>query len=206
MLVIRLIILTIDMSIPPNPAVGSSLLGPDPAASGPPADDARHENDWYNQSFGDYVVSEQPLYTKRAVRMVCVGAGATGLQLAYKAERLLQNVAVQIYEKNSDIGGTWLENRYPGCTCDIPSHSYQFPWARNPGWSQYYAGSPEIWQYFKDIATKFDLERYIKFEHTVTEARWNEDDGVWELSITAADGSTVTDRCEILVNGSGVLK
>jgi cation diffusion facilitator CzcD-associated flavoprotein CzcO len=55
--------------------------------------------------------------------MIVVGAGATGLQIAYKAERLLENVEVVVYEKNKDVGGTWLENRYPGCTCDIPSHS-----------------------------------------------------------------------------------
>lgn len=60
-------------------------------------------------------ISEQTLYTKRKLRIICVGAGAAGLQLAYKAERLLENVELQIYEKNDDIGGTWLENRYPGC-------------------------------------------------------------------------------------------
>ena len=96
-------------------------LGPDPDACN--GVDLIHENEWYNQSLGDYVISEQPIYTKRPIRMVCIGAGATGLQLAYKAERLLENVTLQIYEKNDDIGGTWLENRYPGCTCDIPSHS-----------------------------------------------------------------------------------
>ena len=47
-------------------------------------------------------------YEKRHLRIVVVGAGATGLQIAYKAERVLENVDLQIYEKNSDIGGTWL--------------------------------------------------------------------------------------------------
>jgi hypothetical protein len=96
--------------------------GPDPDASIPEST-AHHENEWYNQDFDGYRITEQPLHTKRHIRMVCVGAGAAGLQIAYKAERLLQNVELQIYEKNDDIGGTWLENRYPGCTCDIPSHS-----------------------------------------------------------------------------------
>jgi hypothetical protein len=96
--------------------------GPDPDAPIPEST-AHHENEWYNQDFDGYRVTEEPLYTKRHIRMVCVGAGAAGLQIAYKAERLLQNVELQIYEKNHDIGGTWLENRYPGCTCDIPSHS-----------------------------------------------------------------------------------
>lgn len=96
-------------------------LAPDPNSI--PDADSVHENEWYNQDFDNYRVTEQPLFTKRHIRLVCVGAGATGLEVAYKAERFLQDVEIQIYEKNSDIGGTWLENRYPGCTCDIPSHS-----------------------------------------------------------------------------------
>ncbi|KAJ5371774.1 hypothetical protein N7517_003780 [Penicillium concentricum] len=90
-----------------------------------PEPGALHDNTWYNQDFHGYRVTEQPLFEKRRLRLICVGAGASGIQLAYKAERLLKNIDLQIYEKNSEIGGTWLENRYPGCTCDIPSHSYQ---------------------------------------------------------------------------------
>ncbi|KAF4463141.1 cyclohexanone monooxygenase [Fusarium albosuccineum] len=181
----------------------TSSLGP--SADIGEAKDIPHENEWYRQDFGDYSISELPIYTKRPIRVVCVGAGATGLQLAYKAERLLENVTLQIYEKNNDIGGTWLENRYPGCTCDIPSHSYQFTWAKNPCWSHYYSPSSEIWQYFKDVATKFDLERYVKFSHRVQSAKWDEEHGVWELAILKPDGTIIADRCEILVNGAGVL-
>jgi hypothetical protein len=83
----------------------------------------QHENEWYNQDFDGYRIMEQPIFQKRPIRLICVGAGAAGLQIAYKAERLLKDVHLQIYERNSDIGGTWLGNKYPGCTCDIPSHS-----------------------------------------------------------------------------------
>jgi NAD(P)-binding Rossmann-like domain len=76
-----------------------------------------------HQDFDGYKITEQPLHHRRPIRLVCVGAGVAGLPIAYKAERLLKDVQIQIYDKNSDIGGTWLENRYPGCTCDIPSHS-----------------------------------------------------------------------------------
>jgi len=106
-----------------KPKFVTTSLAPDPSAKANGADHGPHENDWYNQSFGDYTILEEPIYHKRPLRVVCVGAGAMGLQLAYKAERLLEKVTLQIYEKNSDVGGTWLENRYPGCTCDIPSHS-----------------------------------------------------------------------------------
>ncbi|KAG0649281.1 sterigmatocystin biosynthesis monooxygenase stcW [Hyphodiscus hymeniophilus] len=170
-----------------------------------PAHDAHHENEWYNKDFDGYRITEQPLHAKKHIRMICVGAGAAGLQIAYKAERLLENVELQIYDKNHDIGGTWLENRYPGCTCDIPSHSYQFTWEKNPNWSQFYSSSEEIWKYFKHVATKYDLEKYIKLNTKVQSARWDEGAGKWRLILIAADGTQFEDECEILVNGSGVL-
>ncbi|KAF7556347.1 hypothetical protein G7046_g6330 [Stylonectria norvegica] len=173
-----------------QPAFVMSSLGPSPEIDGPI--NAVHENEWYRQDFGDYVISELPIFTKRHIRVICVGAGATGLQLAYKAERLLENVSLQIYEKNSDVGGTWLENR-------------QFTWARNPCWTHYYSPSAEIWRYFKDIATKFNLEQYVKLSHRVQSAKWNEDEGVWELTVLTPDGAIIMDKCEILVNGTGVL-
>ncbi|KAF2865692.1 hypothetical protein BDV95DRAFT_506385 [Massariosphaeria phaeospora] len=176
---------------------------PDPGLI--PPSDAVHENEWYNQDFDGYRISEEPLHAKRHLRIVCVGAGAAGLQIAYKAERALSDIDLQIYEKNSDIGGTWLENRYPGCTCDIPSHSYQFTWARNPSWSAYYSSSEEIWQYFKDIATKYDLEKYVQFKTTVEDATWNEERGQWKVTILGPDGKRVEDWCDILISGSGVL-
>ncbi|KFY41588.1 hypothetical protein V495_04857 [Pseudogymnoascus sp. VKM F-4514 (FW-929)] len=170
-----------------------------------PASEAEHENSWYNQDFDGYRITEEPIFTKKQLRIVCVGAGAAGLQIAYKAERLLENIDLQIYEKNSDIGGTWLENRYPGCTCDIPSHSYQFTWARNPNWSSYYASSEEIWQYFKDVATKYDLEKYVQFKTTVETATWDEKAGRWNIKLLSPEGQVVDDWCDILISASGVL-
>lgn len=178
-------------------------LAPDPGLI--PPSDAIHENEWYNQDFDGYRVSEQPLHAKRQLRIICVGAGAAGLQIAYKAERALTNIDLQIYEKNSDVGGTWLENRYPGCTCDIPSHSYQFTWARNPNWSQFYSSSEEIWQYFKDVATKYDLEKYVQLNTVVQVATWDEATGHWKVVVLRQDGKEVHDWCDILISGSGVL-
>jgi hypothetical protein len=99
----------------------SSSSGPDPNAI--PDRTKPHENEWYNQDFDGYRVSEQPLFKRRPIRLICVGAGAAGLQIAYKAERLLKGVTLQIYEKNSDIGGTWLENRYVKPFNSLLSHT-----------------------------------------------------------------------------------
>jgi cation diffusion facilitator CzcD-associated flavoprotein CzcO len=182
---------------------------PDP---GPiPPSDAPHGNSWYNQrDFDGYRITEAPLFTRRPLRVVCVGAGAAGLQLAYKASRGgLTDVALQIYERADDIGGTWLVNRYPGCACDIPSHSYQFAWARNPNWSAYYSPSAEIWDYLKDVAARHDLERYVRLRTAVTAAEWDDDAGQWCVRLLdrsdGGEGVVREDRCDVLISATGIL-
>ena len=63
--------------------------------------------------------------------MLTIGAGVSGILLAYHIQKTCQNVEHVIIEKNHDIGGTWLENKYPGCACDVPSHAYTFNFALN---------------------------------------------------------------------------
>lgn len=69
-------------------------------------------------SFG-YRIREEPFGTKRKVRVVLMGAGASTVNFLKKAEETMENLDITVYEKNHDIGGTWLENRYPGCACDV---------------------------------------------------------------------------------------
>jgi hypothetical protein len=72
-----------------------------------------------------YEIREQPYGTKRKVKVILMGAGASTLNFLKKAEEQMSNLDITVYEKNHDVGGTWLENRYPGCACDIPSVNYQ---------------------------------------------------------------------------------
>jgi cation diffusion facilitator CzcD-associated flavoprotein CzcO len=81
----------------------------------------------------------------------------------------------------------------------------QFTWHRNPNWSRFYSGSEEIWRYFKDVATTYDLEKYVKLNTKVESAVWQEDEGAWKLSLVSSDGTRSEDTCDVLVNGSGVL-
>lgn len=186
----------------PEPRIMTISGAPDPGAI--PPSDAPHDNTWYNQDFNGYRISEHPLFEKRRLRVICIGAGAAGIQIAYKAERLLENVDLQIYDRNSDVGGTWLENRYPGCTCDIPSHSYQFTWARNPSWSSFYSPSEEIWEYMKGVAVKYDLEKYMQLNTKVETAEWDEESGQWQLDLVGPEGP-FSDWCDILISASGLL-
>lgn len=87
-------------------------------------------------SLEPYDVVDQPLHTKRTLRLIVIGAGLSGIAAAYKYQEKLENVEFQIYEKNEDVCGTWLENKYPGCACDIPAHGYTYSWEGNPNWSR----------------------------------------------------------------------
>ncbi|UZP40374.1 hypothetical protein NXS19_008190 [Fusarium pseudograminearum] len=95
-------------------------------------------------------MAKKGIHEPRPMRVVCIGAGISGIAAAYKAQRQLVNTELIIYERNHDVGGTWLENKYPGCACDIPAHSYTFSWEGNPKWSRFYVEAPEILQYLKD--------------------------------------------------------
>ncbi|PWW77715.1 FAD/NAD(P)-binding domain-containing protein [Tuber magnatum] len=152
-------------------------------------------------------VAEKPLHTPKRLRIVTVGAGHSGLMLAYKIRDQFKYgdfVDHVIYEKNHDIGGTWLENRYPGVACDVPAHIYTFSWEPNPDWSEFYVGGEEIFQYIKRTAAKYDLARDVIFNSKVVEAIWNQGRGKWELKIEQ-EGRFIWDECDIFINASGIL-
>ncbi|KAF2430784.1 FAD/NAD(P)-binding domain-containing protein [Tothia fuscella] len=153
-----------------------------------------------------YRIREEPYGTKRKVRVVLMGAGASSLNFFKKAEEEMQSVEIVCYEKNSDVGGTWLENRYPGCACDIPSVNYQFTW-KIKLWSHYYSFSKEIWQYLKEIEQENDfINKYIKVQHRIDRAEWDKKAGVWRFKITnLLTSETIEDQAEFFINAGGVL-
>ncbi|EXJ84555.1 cyclohexanone monooxygenase [Capronia epimyces CBS 606.96] len=148
----------------------------------------------------------QPIHTARDMRVICIGAGASGLCLAYKLQRSFEKFSLTVYEKNSECSGTWHENTYPGCACDVPAHNYTYSWEPKYDWSAVYAKAPEINQYFNDFAKKNRLEEYIKLQHQVVGAHWNDSRGEWDVQVTDLRSGNVFDaRCDILVNAAGIL-
>ncbi|RSL99848.1 hypothetical protein CEP52_009501 [Fusarium oligoseptatum] len=155
----------------------------------------------------EYTIRDSPMGTRRRVKVIFLGMGAAGIDFSHALrEQGQNNIDLVVYEKNSELGGTWLENRYPGCACDIPSVSYQYTWQRKPDWSKYYSGASEIHQYLKDIAHSHDLERFVKYRHRVIGAEWLQDKSQWEITIQRLDdGTTFVDHAEFFLNGGGHL-
>ena len=134
------------------------------------------------------------------LRYAIIGAGMSGILAGIKLlERGERNFTV--FEKGSDLGGTWRDNRYPGLTCDTPSHAYSYSFALNPNWLSYYATGPEIHEYFRSVATERGVLPFIRFDSEVVDCRFDEAVGTWRL-LLADGGSAVAD---VVYVATGVL-
>ena len=120
----------------------------------------------------------------RKLRVVCVGAGIAGITTAIRLNQHLgEHITFQIYEKNDDVGGVWLENRYPGVACDVPAPCFAFLFEDNPDWSSYYAGGKEIHDYIRKVVDKYQVRQHVKFEYHVQDAKWDEEKGTWSMRV-----------------------
>lgn len=128
-----------------------------------------------------------------------IGTGFGGLCMAIA----LKNAGVDSFvllEKGDDVGGTWRENQYPGCACDIPSHLYSFSFAPNPNWSRMYSPQPEIWEYVQRITDQHGLRPHIRFNTAMTAARFDEASANW--SVETSNGATIRSRTLVAAMGA----
>jgi len=111
--------------------------------------------------------------------VIIIGAGVSGLLAARKIQEL--HLPVVVLEKNSELGGTWFENRYPGCGVDTPSHLYSFSSFRRD-WSTYFGKRDEVLSYLNDMAGETDLRSLIEFDTRVLSARYNDVTQMWKVT------------------------
>jgi cation diffusion facilitator CzcD-associated flavoprotein CzcO len=86
-----------------------------------------------------------------------------------------------VIERADEVGGTWRDNTYPGCQCDIPSALYSFSWAPNPDWSRVYPLQEEIRDYLRRVADESGVMPHIRFGHEGQGASWDDDAKLWRL-------------------------
>ncbi len=109
-----------------------------------------------------------------------IGAGFGGLGMGIKLKQAKRNNFI-ILERASELGGTWRDNTYPGCACDVPSVVYSFSFDQNPNWTHLYSKQPEILAYLRACVERFNIRDHIRFNSDVCELRFVEADGYWEV-------------------------
>ena len=133
------------------------------------------------------------------VEVVVVGTGFAGLGTAIALKKAGRHDFV-ILERADSVAGTWRDNRYPGCACDVPSHLYSFSFAPNPDWSRTFSPQPEIEAYLRKTAADFRVLGHIRFGTELLQARWIAADQQW--LVTTNRGEL---RARHLVLGTGPL-
>jgi cation diffusion facilitator CzcD-associated flavoprotein CzcO len=132
--------------------------------------------------------------------VLIIGTGFAGLGMAIAMKQAGFN-NFTILERADAVGGTWRDNNYPGCACDVQSHLYSFSFEQNPEWTRMFAPQPEIKRYLQHCADKYGLMSHIRFGAEVVEARYDETAAVWNLRTRANQHYAA----RVLVSGMGGL-
>jgi cation diffusion facilitator CzcD-associated flavoprotein CzcO len=132
-------------------------------------------------------------------RIAIIGSGFAGLGAAIRLKRDGIDDFL-VFERACDVGGTWRDNTYPGCACDVESHLYSLSFALEPGWTRRFSRQPEIWAYLQRCAREFAILPHVRFKHEVQSAQWSDRARRWELDTTG--GSFTAD---VLVVAAGPL-
>src|SRR5215467_14198699 len=140
-------------------------------------------------------IGEQPADVTFAI----IGTGFSGLGAAIILRRAGYSDLV-LLERAGDVGGTWRDNSYPGCRCDVQSSLYSFSFAPKPDWSETFPSQPELRDYLTEVTDRYGLRPFIRFGREVTSVRWEEAAGRWLISTSQGEL-----RSRYVIAGNGFL-
>src|SRR6185369_2326043 len=144
-----------------------------------------------------------PAEARARFRVAIIGGGMSGLLAAIRLEEA--GVPYVVLEKNEGVGGTWLENSYPGCRVDGANHFYSYSFAPNHDWPEFFSQRNELRDYFDRCTNDFGVRAKIRFGTEVIEARFDEAVGRWTLRVRAADGRESTLEADAVISAVGQL-
>jgi cation diffusion facilitator CzcD-associated flavoprotein CzcO len=138
--------------------------------------------------------------TLPAYEVAIVGTGFAGLGMAIELRRAGIG-DFTVLERADSLGGTWRDNHYPGCACDVPSPLYSFSFAPNPNWSHMYGHSDEIRGYLEQCADRFGVRDKLRFGVEFTGAHWDAERQHWIVMIDREPALTA----RFVIGGFGAL-
>ncbi|AMY22313.1 flavin-containing monooxygenase [Rhodococcoides fascians] len=134
------------------------------------------------------------------VDVLVVGAGFAGLAAVAKILAADPSADVTVIERASEVGGTWRDNTYPGCACDVPTSLYSFSFAPSPKWSHTFARQPELFDYLQSVVERLNLRDRIVTDCELLSADWSDTDQRWTVQTSKGAASV-----RVLVAATGAL-
>lgn len=127
-----------------------------------------------------------PDAVKKSFRVLVVGAGMSGVLAAIRLKQA--GIPYVIVDKNSEVGGTWFENTYPGCRVDNPNHLYSYSFEPFYDWPQHYSTQDALFSYFRRVAEKYGIREQVRFNTEVVESVFDESRNLWSVRLRGKDG------------------
>lgn len=135
--------------------------------------------------------------------VIVVGCGESGLLAGIRLKQA--GIDFQIIEKNDDVGGTWLENTYPGCRVDVGNHYYCYSFEPNHGFSEYYSRQPELYRYFRALLDQHGVADHVRWGTEMEGAVWDDATARWQVRIRGADGTVEMTTANAVISAVGLL-
>lgn len=146
-------------------------------------------------------LEHEPIVVPEEFRVLVIGAGASGLCAAINLQQA--GVPFDIVERNAEVGGVWLENRYPGAGVDTPNHLYSYSFADHD-WKQYFCLRDELHGYLQDVSHRFDVRRHIRFETSVNRITYDTASQTWLAEIQPTGGAAEMLRYSVVISAAGL--
>lgn len=140
---------------------------------------------------------------KEAFHVAICGAGVHGISTALRCQRA--GIPYTIYERDTELSGTWHQNFYPGVRCDTPSITYSFSSDPNPNWKKYFADGSEVKTYVQRMCKKYGITPNCMTETTVESATWDAEESLWEIKFRNKDGTLDSRKSNVYVGAVGQL-
>jgi 4-hydroxyacetophenone monooxygenase len=137
------------------------------------------------------------------VKIAIIGAGIAGISVALAAAA--EGVRYEIFDRNEEVGGTWLTTTYPGIGVDTPSAYYSLSWEVNPNWSNYFPQGAEYQAYLVALADKHQLRQHTRFGTEVDALWWDEDRSQWQIHWVDANGRRDVSHANVVITAAGYL-
>jgi 4-hydroxyacetophenone monooxygenase len=138
-----------------------------------------------------------------AFHVVVIVAGMSGLLAGIRLGHA--GIPYTIIEKNAGAGGTWFENRYPGCRVDVGNHFYSYSFAPDDGWTEFFARQPELQAYFERCMVDYGVAEHVRFDTEVVEAVWDDASARWRVSVRDGSGAVDTIDARAVISAVGQL-
>jgi 4-hydroxyacetophenone monooxygenase len=141
--------------------------------------------------------------TKQTFPVVVIGCGQSGLLAGIRLQEA--GIPFTIVEKNAGPGGTWWENRYPGCRVDVGNHFYCYSFEPSDHWTEFFAQAPELRQYFVDVMHRHGIEPHVRWETEVVSCVWDEKSATWSVTVRSKDGAEEVLTARAVISAVGQL-